>query len=61
LEPQGASVEEVNGASVSASNSFEAPEEVFVTRGEIEKFRDGVTYTFPAHSMTVITFEHMPG
>jgi alpha-L-arabinofuranosidase len=54
-------VEEVNGASVSASNSFEAPEEVFVTQGEIEKFRDGVSYTFPAHSMTVITFGYVPG
>lgn len=61
LEPQAALVEEVNGASVSASNSFEAPEEVFVTQGEIEQFRDGVSYTFPAHSMTVITFGYVPG
>src|SRR6202012_3113957 len=38
LEPVTATVEEVNGDSVRAANSFGAPEQVTVTAGTIEKF-----------------------
>jgi alpha-N-arabinofuranosidase len=60
LETQAASVEELNGPDITASNSFSDPSLVSVRNGEIEKFRSGVTHTFPAHSLTVIDFECVP-
>lgn len=56
LQPQAAAVEELNGAGIGASNSFDAPEAVSVTAGAIEKFRHGAAHTLPAHSLTVLTF-----
>jgi alpha-N-arabinofuranosidase len=56
LQPVTATVEELNADSVRASNSFDAPEAVTVSAGTIEKFRSGITHTFPAHSLTVLTF-----
>ncbi len=56
FEPVTATVEVVNGDSVGTTNSFDAPEAVTVTAGTIEKFGSGTTYTFPAHSLTVLTF-----
>jgi alpha-L-arabinofuranosidase len=56
LQPQTATVEELNGDDIQASNSFEAPETVAVSTGTIEKFRHGTVHTFPAHSLTVLTF-----
>jgi alpha-N-arabinofuranosidase len=57
LQPVTATVEEVNGASVQAINSFDEPEAVTVSSGTIEKFESGTSYTFPAHSLTVLTFQ----
>jgi alpha-L-arabinofuranosidase len=59
LEAQVASVEELNGPAVTASNSFGNPDLVSVRNGEIEKFRSGSTHTFPAHSLTLINFEYV--
>jgi alpha-L-arabinofuranosidase len=50
-----ATVEEVNASDWADANSFELPEAVSVWEGTISDFRDGATYTFPAHSHTVIT------
>jgi hypothetical protein len=41
---------------VGTTNSFDSPEAVTVSTGTIEKFTSGTTYTFPAHSLTVLTF-----
>jgi alpha-L-arabinofuranosidase len=57
FEPVTATVEEVNGDSVLAINDFDKPEAVTVTAGTIEKFGSGTTHTFPAHSLTVLTFQ----
>jgi alpha-N-arabinofuranosidase len=56
MAPVTVTVEEVNGDSVGTTNSFDAPEAVTVSTGAIEKFTSGTTYTFPAHSLTVLTF-----
>jgi len=56
LAPVTVTVEEVNGDGVGVTNSFEAPEAVTVSTTAIEKFTSGATYTFPAHSLTVLTF-----
>ena len=56
FEPVTATVEEVNGDSTRASNSFDAPEAVTVSAGTVEKVGPGTSYTFPAHSLTVLTF-----
>lgn len=50
-----ATVEEVNAGAWSDANSFDRPEAVSVREGTISDFSDGVRYTFPAHSHTVIT------
>ncbi len=56
VAPVTVTVEEVNGEAVGTTNSFDAPEAVTVSTGTIEKFTSGTTYTFPAHSLTVLTF-----
>ena len=50
-----ATVEEVNAGAWADVNSFDRPEAVSVREGTISDFSDGVRYTFPAHSHTVIT------
>jgi hypothetical protein len=41
---------------VQTINSFDAPDAVTVSSGTIDKFTSGTTHTFPAHSLTVLTF-----
>jgi alpha-L-arabinofuranosidase len=55
LRRQTAAVEEVNSDSIDATNSFDVPDRVNVSAGTVEKFGNGATYTFPAHSLTVLT------
>jgi alpha-L-arabinofuranosidase len=55
LEPSTATVEELNSDGIGAANSFGTPDRVSVSSGTVEKFRSGMTYTFPAHSLTVLT------
>jgi alpha-N-arabinofuranosidase len=55
LRRQDATVEELNSDAIDATNSFAAPDRVSVSAGTIEKFGDGASYTFPAHSLTVLT------
>ena len=55
-----ATVEELNSDAVDATNSFAAPDRVSVSAGTIEKFGDGTSYTFPAHSLTVFTLPCVP-
>jgi alpha-N-arabinofuranosidase len=50
-----ATVEEVNAADWTETNSFEHPEAVSVRQGTFPDFADGARHTFPAHSHTVIT------
>jgi alpha-L-arabinofuranosidase len=54
--PVTATVEVVNGDTVRTTNSFDAPDAVTVSASTIEKFGSGTTCTFPAHSLTVLTF-----
>jgi hypothetical protein len=60
LRRQDAAVEELNSDAIGATNSFETPDRVSVSAGTIEKFGDGATYTFPAHSLTVLTVPCLP-
>jgi len=50
----GAEVYEVNGASPSVINSFEEPEAVSVCQQTLEVNGQSFTYTFPAHSLTLL-------
>jgi alpha-L-arabinofuranosidase len=50
----GAEVYEVNGASPSIINSFEEPEAVSVRQQALEVNGQSFTYTFPAHSLTLL-------
>jgi alpha-N-arabinofuranosidase len=47
-------VTEVNGADVSATNSFEAPTRVGVRERQLDATGGRFEYTFPAHSVTVL-------
>lgn len=60
LRRQDAAVEELGSDAIDATNSFTTPDRVSVSAGTIEKFGDGATYTFPAHSLTVITMPCVP-
>jgi alpha-N-arabinofuranosidase len=60
LRRQDVAVEELNSDAIDATNSFAAPDRVSVSAGTIEKFGDGATYTFPAHSLTVLTMPCVP-
>jgi alpha-N-arabinofuranosidase len=60
LEPVTATVEVLDGDSTTASNSFGAPDAVSVSAGTIEKFQSGTVHSFPAHSLTVLTFRADP-
>ena len=56
IDPVTATVEVVNGDDVGTANSFDHPDAVSVSASTIEKFGPGTTHTFPAHSLTVLTF-----
>jgi alpha-L-arabinofuranosidase len=60
LRRQDATVEELNSDAIDATNSFATPDRVSVSAGTIEKFGDGASYTFPAHSLTVFTMSCVP-
>ena len=49
------SVEELNAAELTATNSFHSPDAVWVREAAIDGFASGIRYLFPAHSLTVIT------
>ncbi len=55
FDPTTAHIEELNGPAWSTSNSFEAPDAVYVQEDDIERFPSTTKYRFPAHSHTVIT------
>ncbi|HEY2508642.1 MAG TPA: alpha-L-arabinofuranosidase C-terminal domain-containing protein [Streptosporangiaceae bacterium] len=55
FHPGRATVAQVNGPEAQTVNSFEQPDAVTVQEDTIKKFGDGISYTFPAHSVTVIT------
>ncbi len=51
---------EVNGADVSATNSFETPRAVDVALRRVELRGSRIDYTFPAHSITLLGFAVSP-
>ena len=51
---------ELNSSSVDSVNSFDAPDGVTVVRRPIEAGVNDLTYSFPAHSLTLLTLQPGP-